>query len=580
MLNINNIDSNEQNMLKIFLNSLSSDLNKQKKLICNLKDLINQSSSGNIHSILMLKNINKILPNIIIELGIPFCDLIYENKEIINYYINIFLKSNNTKIKNILINFITVFNFQSIEENPADDLIGKLQCYDNEIKQLMDNKRVNKTEIEDLYDTLTAFNKNIDNIKEVKKILQEKSDKLNKMEMKNIYFKATIEFLREKINKMEDLINTRKDAKMNGNNLIFNNNNNNLFNNLNINKYNNINNQNGFNNFFNYNFNNISTFPNYNSNCLNKEELTKLKEIPLKDREFFYRDEELSEGEDEYIEFKNYTYPFTQEKIDEIKRQYCGFLNSQGGRIYIGINDLKIVKGILLDYKTRDTIRNELINYTYDFYPKCRLNKINVYFIQIKSMQNKNIIPNLYVIKIIILPGDIYNLYSITNKGGYISAIRLPGQCINLTAEEIHDEIIRRSELLKKSYIDDMNQKKEIKCEEEINEEKTNEESNINESIIEKSEDDNNKKKGKVIYVVHVSNIDKSLNIKDINKFFNGYGRYHQKFPEKEGKSIGYGEIYFLKKETAKSFIQKFNKINLCGKKQINMILKKRRIFN
>ena len=195
-------------------------------------------------------------------------------------------------------------------------------------------------------------------------------------------------------------------------------------------------------------------------------------------------------------------------------------------------------------------------------------------------MQNKNIIPNLYVIKIIILPGDIYNLYSITNKGGYISAIRLPGQCINLTAEEIHDEIIRRSELLKKSYIDDMNQKKEIKCEEEINEEKTNEESNINESIIEKSEDDNNKKKGKVIYIVHVSNIDKSLNIKDINKFFNGYGRYHQKFPEKEGKSIGYGEIYFLKKETAKSFIQKFNKINLCGKKQINMILKKRRIFN
>ena len=361
MLNINKIDSNEQNMLKIFLNSLSSDLNKQKKLICNLKDLINQSSSGNIHSILMLKNINKILPNIIIELGIPFCDLIYENKEIINYYINIFLKSNNKEIKNILINFITVFNFQSIEENPADDLIGKLQCYDNEIKQLMDNKRVNKTEIEDLYDTLTAFNKNIDNIKEVKKILQEKSDKLNKMEMKNIYFKATIEFLREKINKMEDLINTRKDAKMNGNNLIFNNNNN-LFNNLNINKYNDINNQNGFNNFFNYNFNNISTFPNYNFNCLSKEELTKLKEIPLKDREFFYRDEELSEGEDEYIEFKNYTYPFTQEKIDEIKRQYCGFLNSQGGRIYIGINDLKIVKGILLDYKTRDTIRNELIN--------------------------------------------------------------------------------------------------------------------------------------------------------------------------------------------------------------------------
>ena len=233
-----------------------------------------------------------------------------------------------------------------------------------------------------------------------------------------------------------------------------------------------------------------------------------------------------------------------------------------------------------MDYKTRDTIRNELINYTYDFYPKCRLNKINVYFIPIKSMQNKNIIPNLYVIKIIILPGDIYNLYSITNKGGYISAIRLPGQCINLTAEEIHDEIIRRSELLKKSYIDDMNQKKEIKCEEEINEEKTNEESSINESIIEKSEDDNNKKKGKVIYVVHVSNIDKSLNIKDINKFFNGCNCSYQKFPSENGKSKGYGEIHFSKKEIAKSFIKKYNKIHLCGRKEINMKLTKRRSLN
>ena len=81
----------------------------------------------------------------------------------------------------------------------------------------------------------------------------------------------------------------------------------------------------------------------------------------LKDRSVLYKDEELKEGEDEYIEYKNYTYPFSQEKIDEIKRQYCGFLNSQGGRIYIGINDLKIVKGIYLDYKTRDNFTRRSI---------------------------------------------------------------------------------------------------------------------------------------------------------------------------------------------------------------------------
>ena len=53
----------------------------------------------------------------------------------------------------------------------------------------------------------------------------------------------------------------------------------------------------------------------------------------------------------------------------------------------------------------------------------------------------------------IILPGDPYNLYSITNKGGYISAMRLPGQCIKLTAEEIYAEIMRRAELLKEKYL-------------------------------------------------------------------------------------------------------------------------------
>ena len=41
-----------------------------------------------------------------------------------------------------------------------------------------------------------------------------------------------------------------------------------------------------------------------------------------------------------------------QEK--ELKRQYIGFLNSTGGRIYIGINDQKEVKGIVLTYKNKE----------------------------------------------------------------------------------------------------------------------------------------------------------------------------------------------------------------------------------
>ena len=306
-----------------------------------------------------------------------------------------------------------------------------------------------------------------------------------------------------------------------------------------------------------------------------------MREISLKDREFFYKDEELKEGEDEFIEFKNYSYPFSQDKIDELKRQYCGFLNNHGGRIYLGINDLRIVKGIKLDYKSRDTIRNELINYTYDFYPKCRINNINIYFIPIKSIESKKPINNLFVIQIIVLPGEPYNLYSLTNKGGFISAIRLPGQCINLTAEEIHSEIMKRGELLKAKYIqqykDEGNDSDhDSNTHEDIAE---NNDDTINEESVE-SNDDTEDNKAKIIYVVKITNIDTSLKIKDINRFFNTCKCSYQKFPAKDGKSKGNGEIHFSKKENAKSFINKYNKIKLCGRKEVSMKLTKRKIFN
>ena len=298
-----------------------------------------------------------------------------------------------------------------------------------------------------------------------------------------------------------------------------------------------------------------------------------MKEIPLKDRAYLYSGEDLNDEEDEYTEFKNYTLPFNQEKIYELKRQYCGFLNSHGGRIYIGINDLRIVKGLHLDNTQIDTIRKELINYINDFYPECRTNKINVYFIPIKSKQTNQIINHLYVIKIIIMPGEPYHLYSLTNKGGFISTLRLPGQCINLTAEEIYPEIIKRGELLKRSDNNEENRKGDIKenIYEELNE-------NINESeneeTDEKSDNTNNKKKA--IYVVKITNIDTSIKIKDINRFFNGCGSSEQKFPAKEGRSTGFGEIIFSKKETAKKLIEKYNRIKLCGTRQITMKLKKR----
>ena len=116
--------------------------------------------------------------------------------------------------------------------------------------------------------------------------------------------------------------------------------------------------------------------------------------IPLDKRTFFYLDEKIKERKNELIEFRNYSLPLTnKENGEEIKRQICGFLNSRGGRLYLYINNQNIVKGLILNSKTRDNSRNSLVNLTCDFYPNCRLDKILVYFIPVKDPRTNEFIP-------------------------------------------------------------------------------------------------------------------------------------------------------------------------------------------
>ena len=118
-------------------------------------------------------------------------------------------------------------------------------------------------------------------------------------------------------------------------------------------------------------------------------------------------------------------------------------LNAIGGRIYIGITDDKIVKGIVLNYKQRDTVRNDIVNSTYDFYPKCRTKNVEVFYLPVKDYSSDTYRSNLYVIKIIVHQGLTSKLYSMT-KTGFNAMMRLQGQVANLTAEEIWDEIEKR----------------------------------------------------------------------------------------------------------------------------------------
>ena len=556
--------SNQLNEMKI---ALLNDFSKQKNFIINIVKIISIIASGIKELIPTVEDINSILPYFINEIGLSFCDLINETN-MLKYYCNNYIYAKTDAAKQILNAYIQVFNFESKEKTPKDTLIPIISTYDETYKELTKNKRPNKTEVEEIYDEInSSYMKSTDENKlNIKNNLLEK---ITELENKKTCSISTIQYLREKIEAVDKNV---KIIELNNTN----NENNNIFNDISF-FINNIQLCNNIENLLYKNFNDL----------LNQEIKTKEK-IPLKDREFLYKDEVLEDEENEYTEFKNYTYPFSQEKIDEIKRQYCGFLNSQGGRIYIGINDLRVVKGLHLDYKQRDIIKNELVNYTYDFYPKCRIDKINVYFIPVKSFQTKKIIKNFHVIKIIVWPGEQYNLYSINNKGGYISTLRLPGQCINLTAQEIHLEILKRTELLRQKHINEQNNetninnnniiisniKTDIKNNNENEEAKEDDYEDISIDAVAEKESDDNKKKA--LFVVKITNIDTSLKIKDINRYFNGCGCCRTNFPAEEGKSKGYGEIHFSKKETAKYLIQKYNNINLCGAKKIKMKLTKR----
>lgn len=146
--------------------------------------------------------------------------------------------------------------------------------------------------------------------------------------------------------------------------------------------------------------------------------------------------------ENEFIEYKNYKWPFNFELNKKIIKTYCSFLNRKGGFLFIGIDDNKIIKGIDLTYKELDVLKNYLLNLTDSFYPKCKKDYIIVYDYDV--LDNKlTPLTNKKVIKVQIKQGDPSKLYSIESKI-YKSFIRIQGQSRQLEASEIEEEILRR----------------------------------------------------------------------------------------------------------------------------------------
>jgi len=274
------------------------------------------------------------------------------------------------------------------------------------------------------------------------KLLESCENILKSMELNEDINKATIEYYKEKIEEIKDFKDNRNQKNIKDDIDIkkISNENEILYNNINL-EHEDIKNKEKY---IKMNNNKQEDNQGLMTQSQIKKDIAELRKKPLENRLYFYKDEKISGAEDEKTEFKNYYFPLGKSKKEELIRQICSFINSSGGRLYIGIDDERSIKGVPTDGDIK--FYNSLIfNMVKDFSPKIDPNEfLKFYAIPVKNNINGNIIDKLFVFKITIKKGDPYILYSSSSEK-LNSTIRLQGQCANLTAEEICKEIIERN---------------------------------------------------------------------------------------------------------------------------------------
>ena len=579
---IKNINS----LISLFKSSIKYQTEFINELDQKLQNFISESQDDIDKFLSQTNNFMIVLPSIINQLGIPFAhnflntnflnnliDWIFDNEKLSN---NI-----KEKIKNIFEAYMDVFRF-IVSNDKLNNIRESLTDFTLIEKKDEINFKDAK-EDEQIYENYYALLNGLKTLKEIgldkEKIveLEKKYDKLKKdirtfkyknesktqngLEKNSYNNKAEIEFFERLIKDLDNYFIelNKSNVKISDNNNI-----------IDINEKNEI---------------------NFEKNEI-QENLP-----PLHERTSLYVDEKLKERRNELIEFKSYSFPLTKEYMEDIRRQICGFLNSRGGRLYIGINGENKVKGVALNSKSRDNSRNSIVNLTHDFYPNCRLDKVTVDYIPVKDKKTNKFINRRYVVKIKILPGDPGLLYSMTTVG-YNSTMRKNVQVYELNSTEIYKEIIDRDDkklqnkdnINKEMYIKDP--PPEININEDEDEDKDengfpffvgNKNKNFNQNnnnINNNNNNNNNKykanpkpqgKKGKKNYMVKegfisvkVTNIDQSLSKNDVNRFFNDCHRSSQNF------FVGYGYLNFAHLNDANDCIARYNGKKL-GNKNIKL---------
>jgi predicted HTH transcriptional regulator len=166
----------------------------------------------------------------------------------------------------------------------------------------------------------------------------------------------------------------------------------------------------------------------------------------IKSRTSFVKGETLNEDESYTVEYKDYLWPSDPFLKSKWIRTINSFLNRRGGRIYIGITDTHIVKGIKLTMKERDELKLYLYGLLDTFDPPIKNKElVNVHFIPIFNPGKRGkAIPGLFIVKIIVRQGDPSVLYSTSNENFEVY-LRNDAQSVRLKVNEITENILKRN---------------------------------------------------------------------------------------------------------------------------------------
>ena len=552
----------------LLIQKLKESLKLQKQFIKEIQQklqvLANNEVENKININPDLKDFMDEIPFIIKDLGIPFAHNFIHDSDIYFNLLGLYFdkkeKNDEKFVKKIEMIFEACMDvFQLIMSN---DELNKIREYLLDLQIIKEKDKIidSQTNTEKLYEDCNILLSDLKTLIEIGKD-KEKIEELEK-KYKNlakdikIFSKksnpAEIEFFNELIQEADDYFKNINLSKPNDNNIKINE-------------------------------------DKKNEDKIYKDEIVeKITYKPLDQRTSFYLDEKIKEKRNEVIEFKNYHFPLTFGNKEEIKQLICGFLNSKGGRLYLGINGQNLVKGVVLNSKARDTSRNELVNLTYDFYPNCRTNKIWVDFIPVKDAKTQKFISKKYIIKVRVYPGDPEFLYSMTSKG-YRSYMRRGDQCLVLNSIEIYNEIKTRDDFkqiknqdnvfIQEMSIRDPEPEKNDNEEDydlsldlpffgvDSNDNLSENVKNIvrkNEKKYPKKKKNNSKNEG--TFIVKIENIDETLPKNVVNRTFNNCRRFRQEIME------GFGFLYFSNLNDANNCIAQYNGYKL-GNKNLKLNL-------